>query len=70
MDLAEGHIIALQALESEDTFKKSASAKASEFGGSGGNFKAYNLGKGKGMSVFKWGLILASVHSVGSRWSW
>lgn len=52
MDLAEGHIVALEALEREATFKQGDN-KASQFGGSGGKFKAYNLGKGRGMSVFK-----------------
>lgn len=52
MDLAEGHIVALEALERDETFKADNN-KASQFGSSGGKFKAYNLGKGKGMSVFK-----------------
>lgn len=52
MDLAEGHVLALAALEEEATFKPTEGAAGSTgFGGSGGLFKAYNLGKGKGMSV-------------------
>lgn len=54
MDLAEGHIIALEALERDETFKSSSASQGQSFGGSGGKFKAYNLGKGKGMSVFEY----------------
>ncbi|KAG5641181.1 hypothetical protein DXG03_005843 [Asterophora parasitica] len=42
MDLASGHLLALEALESKSNIF-GANAKA--------HFKAYNLGKGKGMSV-------------------
>ena len=51
MDLAEGHVAALAALEKDETFKPYEGAAASNFGGSGGLYKAFNLGKGKGMSV-------------------
>lgn len=52
MDLAQGHVIALAALEKESTFATSNSG-GTGFGGSGGKYKAYNLGKGKGMSVME-----------------
>lgn len=52
MDLAQGHVISLAALEKPETFAKSGSA-GTGFGGSGGKYKAYNLGKGKGMSVME-----------------
>merc|ERR1712225_165979 len=48
MDLAEGHILMLSALEKDEIY---ANLEKSAFGGSGGKYKAYNLGKGKGMSV-------------------
>ncbi|KAG5635912.1 hypothetical protein H0H81_009674 [Sphagnurus paluster] len=41
MDLASGHLLALEALAPESTI----------FGDAKIQFKAYNLGKGKGMSV-------------------
>jgi hypothetical protein len=50
MDLAQGHVLALAALDRDSTFAKPEGA-ATGFGGSGGKYKAYNLGKGKGMSV-------------------
>ena len=53
MDLAEGHVNALQALDRDATFAVPATAGDSAFGGSGGRYKAYNLGKGKGMSVLQ-----------------
>jgi UDP-glucose 4-epimerase len=44
MDLASGHLLALEALAPESTiFANSHDA----------NFKAYNLGKGRGMSVLQ-----------------
>lgn len=49
MDLADGHVDALGALPKDDIFK--AQAASTGFGASGGKYKAYNLGKGKGMSV-------------------
>jgi len=49
MDLAQGHIDALNALDKDEIFVQKQSSGG--FGGSGGKFKAYNLGKGKGMSV-------------------
>lgn len=42
MDLAQGHVIALAALEKDLTY-----ASVTQ----GGKYKAYNLGRGKGMSV-------------------
>ena len=51
MDLAEGHVNALAALDKDSTFAVAAGNSA--FGGSGGKYKAYNLGKGKGMSVLQ-----------------
>lgn len=41
MDLAKGHVLALDAVDKGDIFK---SCK-------GGSYRAFNLGKGKGMSV-------------------
>lgn len=51
MDLAQGHIDAINGLDNDEIFVQKQSS--SSFGGSGGKFKAYNLGKGKGMSVLK-----------------
>lgn len=51
MDLAEGHVAALAALEKDATFKPYEGTEGTGFGGSGGLYKAFNLGKGKGMSV-------------------
>ncbi|ORY88744.1 hypothetical protein BCR35DRAFT_301060 [Leucosporidium creatinivorum] len=51
MDLAQGHVDALAALLRDDIFQNQASGTG--FGGSGGKYKAYNLGKGKGMSVLQ-----------------
>ena len=51
MDLAQGHVDALTALPKDDIFK--SQDKGTGFGASGGKFKAYNLGKGKGMSVLQ-----------------
>lgn len=51
MDLAQGHIDAINALDNDAIFVQEKTD--SSFGGSGGKFKAYNLGKGKGMSVLK-----------------
>ena len=53
MDLAEGHVNALAALDRDATFAVAPVAGSSAFGGSGGKYKAYNLGKGKGMSVLQ-----------------
>lgn len=53
MDLAEGHILALNALDDDATFATPQEQKGSGFGSSGGKYKAYNLGKGKGMSVMQ-----------------
>jgi UDP-glucose 4-epimerase len=50
MDLAQGHVVALAALEKDETFKPSAASAGTGFGGSGGKYKAFNLGKGRGMS--------------------
>lgn len=52
MDLAQGHVLALAALDRDSTFAAAPGA-ATGFGGSGGKYKAYNLGKGKGMSVMQ-----------------
>ncbi|GAA98574.1 uncharacterized protein L969DRAFT_18118 [Mixia osmundae IAM 14324] len=49
--LGDGHVLALAALDKEETFAKKAGA--SGFGGSGGKYKAYNLGGGKGSSVLE-----------------
>ncbi|SCZ99101.1 BZ3500_MvSof-1268-A1-R1_Chr3-1g05812 [Microbotryum saponariae] len=52
MDLAQGHVDALAALTRDSTYASLGTQK-SQFGGSGGKYKAYNLGKGKGMSVLQ-----------------
>ena len=59
MDLAAGHIVSLDALDKDETFATTQSA-GSGFGGAGGKFKAYNLGKGKGMSVLKCVVYMSS----------
>lgn len=41
VDLAQGHITSLAALERDETFKANAATKAGGFGGSGGRFKSY-----------------------------
>ena len=51
MDLAQGHVDALAALHKDEIYKSVAAGTG--FGGSGGKYKAYNLGKGKGMSVLQ-----------------
>lgn len=51
MDLAQGHVDALAALPKDAIYQ--SAEKGSGFGSSGGKFKAYNLGKGKGMSVLQ-----------------
>lgn len=51
MDLAQGHVDALAALPKDDIFQNTD--KGTGFGASGGKYKAYNLGKGKGMSVLQ-----------------
>ncbi|KAM0753510.1 UDP-glucose 4-epimerase [Meredithblackwellia eburnea MCA 4105] len=51
MDLAQGHVVALDGLEKDETFKAYEGTEQSSFGGSGGFYKSFNLGKGKGMSV-------------------
>jgi UDP-glucose 4-epimerase len=53
MDLAQGHIVSIDALDKDETFAQPQQKEGAGFGGSGGKFKAYNLGKGKGMSVFE-----------------
>lgn len=44
MDLAGGHVNALEALDDDAKFKDTPTP---------GKYKAYNLGKGKGMSVLQ-----------------
>ena len=53
MDLAQGHVDALAALTKDATFANPTVMAGSGFGGSGGKYKAYNLGKGRGMSVLQ-----------------
>ncbi|KAJ3859083.1 UDP-glucose 4-epimerase [Lentinula novae-zelandiae] len=54
LDLAAGHVIALQALEEGSELNNRVFASTTETGkGSKGRFKAYNLGKGHGMSVMQ-----------------
>jgi UDP-glucose 4-epimerase len=43
MDLAKGHVLALDAIASKSIFASCTSAE--------GMYRAFNLGKGKGMSV-------------------
>ncbi|KAJ3786701.1 hypothetical protein GGU10DRAFT_427242 [Lentinula aff. detonsa] len=50
LDLAHGHVLALQALEEGSDLNKTVYASIPV---SKGKFKAYNLGKGKGMSVLQ-----------------
>jgi len=49
MDLAQGHVDALAALPKDQIFEKPS--RLAGFGETKGHYKAYNLGKGKGMSV-------------------
>ncbi|GAA5997511.1 hypothetical protein JCM5350_005019 [Sporobolomyces pararoseus] len=49
MDLAQGHVDALAALPKDNIFEKPS--RLAGFGETKGHYKAYNLGKGKGMSV-------------------
>ncbi len=51
MDLAQGHVDALRALPRDEIFAPDPNAESTGFGGSGGKYKMYNLGKGKGLSV-------------------
>ncbi|KAH9815989.1 hypothetical protein DFH28DRAFT_1082201 [Melampsora americana] len=53
MDLAGGHINALDGLSKETTWQTPCPGFSSGFGTSGGKYKAYNLGKGRGQSVFE-----------------
>lgn len=53
MDLAGGHINALEGLTKETTWATPCPGFKSGFGTSGGKYKAYNLGKGRGQSVFE-----------------
>jgi len=48
LDLAGGHLLALEALEEGSELNATAFADVKD-----GKFKAYNLGKGKGMSVYQ-----------------
>jgi UDP-glucose 4-epimerase len=52
MDLASGHLLALEALAPESTVFTSSSDAY---------FKAYNLGKGRGMSVLQ---IVEAMHKA------
>ncbi|GAA5858529.1 hypothetical protein JCM8547_007347 [Rhodosporidiobolus lusitaniae] len=51
MDLAQGHVDALAALPRDEIYN--AQAAGAGFNTSQGKYKAYNLGKGKGMSVLQ-----------------
>jgi UDP-glucose 4-epimerase len=53
MDLAAGHINALDGLTKESTWSTPCAGFKSAFGTSGGKYKAYNLGKGRGQTVFE-----------------
>ncbi|KAG0150343.1 hypothetical protein CROQUDRAFT_668642 [Cronartium quercuum f. sp. fusiforme G11] len=53
MDLAGGHINALDGLSQPSTWLTPCPGFESGFGTSGGKYKAYNLGKGRGQSVFE-----------------
>lgn len=50
VDLAQGHVLALDALSKGDVFPSSSSSIAE---GSEGNYKAYNLGRGQAYSVLQ-----------------
>lgn len=45
MDLAQGHIQAIEALDRDDIFENNTTTFGSTFGGSGGKYKAYNVSK-------------------------
>ncbi|GJN87175.1 hypothetical protein Rhopal_000120-T1 [Rhodotorula paludigena] len=64
MDLAQGHVDALAALPRDDIY--AAQGKASGFGASGGKYKAYNLGKGEGMSVLQ--MVAAMEKASGHKY--
>ncbi|KAM0754354.1 UDP-glucose 4-epimerase [Meredithblackwellia eburnea MCA 4105] len=51
MDLAEGHVTALAALENDETFRPHEGVGKSSFGSAGRFYKSFNLGSGQGMSV-------------------
>lgn len=54
MDLAQGHVDALAGLTRDELFKEPTQLQAGTgFGGSGGKYRAFNLGRGKGMSVLQ-----------------
>ncbi|MBW0500747.1 hypothetical protein O181_040462 [Austropuccinia psidii MF-1] len=53
MDLAAGHLNALDGLNKESTWATPCPGFHSSFGTSGGKYKAYNLGKGRGQTVLE-----------------
>lgn len=54
MDLAQGHVDALAGLTRDEIFAEPTQLQAGTgFGGSGGKYRAFNLGRGKGMSVLQ-----------------
>lgn len=54
MDLAQGHVLALSALDRDSTFAPSPSSSSTTDAAKDlVRYKAYNLGKGKGMSVLQ-----------------
>ena len=46
MDLAGGHVLCLEQIDRNDIFENQAST-GSGFGGSGGNFRAFNVSGGR-----------------------
>lgn len=67
MDLAEGHILMLSALEKDEIY---ANLEKSAFGGSGGKYKAYNVslwGRGFPVGCMSWTAVEGSVGSAVRR---
>jgi UDP-glucose 4-epimerase len=61
MDLANGHIVALDAMDKPDgIFSKCTS--------SDGRYRAFNLGRGKGMSVLE--MIAAMTKATGYKYEY
>jgi UDP-glucose 4-epimerase len=61
MDLANGHILALDAMDKPDGVFSKCTAHD-------GNFRAFNLGKGKGMSVLD--MINAMAKATGFKYEY
>lgn len=70
MDLAEGHINALDALQRDETFRVVADNAGKGFGGSGGKYRAFNLGRGKGYRCVLASSVTASISCTGLMSEW